>query len=167
MAIRSPMYCSVCGHRTSRKLVEEEGRERDVCENCGEIHYLNPKIVAGTLPLDNGRIWLARRAIEPRHGYWTHPAGFMELNETVEEGAARETMEELGMAVRLRGLLGVYSRPPMTTVHVVYLAEALNAPTGGQETLEFAAFTPEEIPWDDLAFWSTHQALRDWMRTSG
>lgn len=159
------VFCSACGQRTIRKLVPEEERERDVCPACGAIHYVNPKIVTGTLPVEDGRVWLLRRAIEPRYGYWTHPAGFMEMNETVEEGAARETMEELSMRVRVRELLGVYSRQPMSTVHIVYLADALEEPRGGKETLEFASFTPESIPWDELAFWSSHKALRDWIKT--
>lgn len=160
---RRPRFCTVCGSPLEFRLVPEEGRERDVCTSCGEIHYLNPKVVAGTLPVDGEMIWLARRAIEPRYGFWTHPAGFLEMHESVEEGAARETLEELGMEVEMGPLIGVYSRVPMSTVHIVYLARPLTSPTGGVETLEFAAFTPRSIPWDDLAFWSTHRALRDWI----
>ncbi|GAC1329915.1 MAG: NUDIX hydrolase [Chloroflexota bacterium] len=162
----TPFYCSHCGNPTVRKMVEEEERERQVCESCGVIHYVNPKVVAGTLPVDGDRVWLLRRAIEPRYGFWTHPAGFLEMNETVEEGAARETMEELSMRVDVRDLLGVYSRAPMSTVHIVYLADALELPRGGRETLEFAAFHPDTIPWDDLAFWSTQRALHDWIARS-
>ncbi len=159
-----PEFCSRCGQPTSRKFIPAEERKRDVCETCGHIHYVNPKIVAGTLPVDHRTVWLVRRAIEPRLGFWTHPAGFMEIGETVEEGAARETREELGMQVEVQKLLGVYSRTRMNTVHIVYLARPLSGPTGGAETLEFASFTPETAPWDRLAFWSTHRALRDWMQ---
>ena len=160
-------YCLVCGEPLVECYVEAEERERSVCDACGYIHYLNPKVVAGTIPVHDGRVWLLRRAIEPRRGHWTFPAGFMEMDETVEEAAARETREELGIRIRLDRLLNVYSRSSMTTVHIIYLAEALSQPSGGKETLEYADFVPDEIPWDDLAFWSTQAALRDWVQTTG
>jgi ADP-ribose pyrophosphatase YjhB (NUDIX family) len=146
------------------RFVPEEARQRHVCPSCGHIYYLNPKIVAGTIPLSDGKIWLLRRAIEPRYGAWTFPAGFMELGETVEQAAIRETWEELSLEVRLGPLVGIYSRPVAGNVHVVYVAEAISAPQGGRETLEFSLFTPEEIPWHELAFWSTEEALRECVR---
>jgi ADP-ribose pyrophosphatase YjhB (NUDIX family) len=145
------------------RFLENEGRERLVCVECGHVHYLNPHVVAGAIPVVDGRVWLLRRAIEPRYGAWTYPAGFMEMGETVEEAATRETREELNLEIRIDRLLGVYSRPPMTTVVVVYLATALSLPTVGQETLEFASFAPQKIPWGALAFWSTRAALTDWV----
>jgi len=162
-----PVFCEVCGGPLVERFVPEEERDRLVCVHCGHIHYINPKIVAGTIPVAAGRVWLLRRAIEPRLGAWTFPAGFMEMGETVEEAAARETLEELNLRVRLGRLLNVYSRHVTSTVHIVYLAEALSEPTGGKETLEFASFGPGEIPWDELAFWSTREALEDWIRTLG
>jgi ADP-ribose pyrophosphatase YjhB (NUDIX family) len=136
-----------------------------VCGSCGSIHYVNPKIVAGTIPVRDGRVWLLRRAIEPRLGTWTFPSGFMEMGETVEDAAIRETLEELGMQISLGRLLNAYSLPSMTTVHLIYLAAALSDPVGGSETLEYKLFHPEEIPWEELSFWSTHQALREWIET--
>lgn len=163
----SPTYCYVCGHELAEQFVPEEERERLVCLACGHIHYLNPKIVAGTIPATDGGVWLLRRAIEPRLGAWTFPAGFMEMGESVEEAAARETLEELNLRVRVGSLLNVYSRSVTWTVHIVYLAEPLSEPSAGKEALEIGLFPANCIPWDDLAFWSTEAALEDWVRTLG
>jgi ADP-ribose pyrophosphatase YjhB (NUDIX family) len=160
-----PAFCPSCGGGLLHRFVPEEERERLVCAGCGAIHYVNPKVVAGTIPVADGRVWLLRRAIEPRLGWWTFPAGFMEMGESVEEAAVRETLEELNLEVRLTGLLNVYSLPTMTTVHIIYRAEALSQPSLGKEALELASFPPEEVPWDDLAFWSTRAALEDWVRS--
>jgi 8-oxo-dGTP pyrophosphatase MutT (NUDIX family) len=94
-------FCPACGNRLETQYVEEEGRERPVCVVCGRIHYRNPVVVAGLLPLVDGRLWMLRRAIEPRYGFWTFPAGYMELGETVEQAAIRETREELNLDVEL------------------------------------------------------------------
>lgn len=158
-------FCVQCGSRLTDRYLEDEERNRLVCVGCGYIHYLNPIIVAGTIPAQNGCVWLLRRAIEPRYGAWTFPAGFMEMGESVEEAATRETLEELNLPISLGSLLGVYSRRHMTNVHVIYLAAPLGKPSPGRESLEIGLFAPEEIPWDDLAFWTTQQALRDWQRT--
>ncbi len=162
-ALRDTGFCPACGAPLVERFVPDEGRNRLVCESCGRIHYLNPKVVAGALPVVDGRIWLLRRAIEPAYGAWTFPAGFMEMGETVEDAARRETREELNMEIRLQRLLNVYSRPAMPTVLVVYLADAISEPSIGHETLEFASFSATEIPWKHLAFWNTHAALRDWL----
>ena len=106
---------------------------------------------------------MLRRAIEPRYGYWTYPAGYMELGETVEDAARRETREELNMDVALDGLVGVYSFPNTSNVHVVYRGNVLSQPSPGQEALEMRHFSPDAIPWEGLAFRTTHQALRDWL----
>lgn len=159
-----PQYCPACGNQLERRYVEAEERRRLVCTVCGEIHYINPKVVAATLPVVDGRIWLLRRAIEPRLGTWTFPAGFMEMGESVEEAARRETFEELHLDVRIERLIGIYSRPESPTVLIAYLAAALSEPTGGAEALEFASFAPEAIPWRRLAFWNTEAALQDWLR---
>jgi ADP-ribose pyrophosphatase YjhB (NUDIX family) len=163
MLYTAPAFCPHCADRLQERFVPEEERDRLVCTGCGQILYINPKIVAGTIPVVDGRVWLLRRGIEPRYGSWTFPAGFMEMGESVEEAAARETLEELNVQVTIRRLLNVYSLPTMSTVHIIYLAEALTDATGGKETLEFATFAPHEIPWDDLAFWSTRAALEDWV----
>lgn len=131
--------------------------------DCGHIYYLNPKIVAGTIPVKDGRVWLLRRAIEPRRGFWTFPAGFMEMGETVEEAAIRETLEELNLHVEMGDLVGIYSRPEMTTVHIIYRTQAISEPSAGKESLGFRLFMPSEIPWGELAFWTTRRALEDWV----
>lgn len=158
-----PRFCPGCGQPLEMQFVEAEDRHRLVCTQCSEIHYINPKVVAGVMPVVDGRVWLLRRAIQPRLGTWTFPAGFMEMGETVEQAAQRETFEELHLEVRLIRLLNIYSRTESPTVLIVYLAEALTEPTGGSEALEFACFGPDEIPWADLSFWNTEAALRDWI----
>lgn len=156
-------YCLVCGGALVERAVEGDERPRLVCDACGYIHYQNPTVVAGTIPVADGRVWLLRRAVEPRVGAWTFPAGFMELGETVQEAAARETREELNLEVRIERLLNVYSWPYLRNIHVIYVAEALSVPSLGPEALQCAAFKPEDIPWDDLAFNTTSAALRDWL----
>jgi ADP-ribose pyrophosphatase YjhB (NUDIX family) len=126
---------------------------------------LNPKVVGATLPIENGKVWLLRRGIEPRFGFWTYPAGYQEVDETTEGAAIRETREEIGCDVELDALLGVYSRPHGPVVTIVYLAHFATAdavPHSSTEAIEVGAFSPEEIPWADLAFPSTVQALHDW-----
>jgi ADP-ribose pyrophosphatase YjhB (NUDIX family) len=166
--ISSPLaFCPVCGKELRERFVDEEERDRLVCVDCGHIYYQNPKIVAGTIPVKDASVWLLRRAIEPRRGFWTFPAGFMEMGETVEEAAIRETLEELNMQVELDGLVGIYSRPEMMTVHIIYQARAVSEPAGGKESLEFRLFVPGEIPWGELAFWTTRRALEDWANGMG
>lgn len=164
-AARAIAFCPACGGLLLERFVPEEVRDRLVCESCGRIHYINPNVVAGALPIVNGRVWLLRRGIEPAYGAWTFPAGFMEMGETVENAARRETLEELNLEIKVQRLLNVYSRPATPTVLVVYLAEALSDPSIGHETLDFGSFSPAEIPWKHLAFWNTHAALRDWLAT--
>ena len=160
----SASFCPECGHVVERRFVDVEGRHRLVCDQ-GHIHYENPTVVAGTVPVHNGRVWLLRRAIEPRLGFWTFPAGYMELGESVEEAAARETREEIGLEVKLTGLLGVYSRPEATTVFIVFMAQAGDGAVALDESLEVRCFGSDELPWDDLAFWSTRRALEDWVES--
>jgi len=160
----SHSFCPKCGQALEDRYVEDEGRNRLVCSACSQIHYLNPIVVAGVVPQSENGVWLLRRAIEPRRGFWTFPAGFMEIGETVEEAAQRETREELNMSVRLERLLGVYSLSSMTNVQVVFLGTAVSEPSAGSETLDFALFAPHRVPWQELAFWSTRMALEDWLR---
>ena len=161
-------YCTNCGSELVESLLPTEERVRHYCPSCGHVHYVNPKVVCGTLPVEDGKVWLLRRGIEPRLGFWTHPAGFMEIDETAEEGAKRETHEELGCVVRIEGLLGVYSRPfaPVNVVYLTSLSPEGGRPTTTAEALEVRAFAPPEIPWDELAFLSTHAALLDWITRS-
>lgn len=158
-------YCQRCGGRVAWKMVPAEGRRRFLCGRCGFIAYQNPKIVAATLPVKAGKIYLLRRAIEPAKGLWSHPAGYMELGETVERAAIRETREEICCGVKLVGAPKIYSYADAAVLTVVYDAVVVRGkPRPGQESLEVAAFRPAEIPWRQLAFRSTFHALRDWMR---
>jgi ADP-ribose pyrophosphatase YjhB (NUDIX family) len=130
---------------------------------------LNPKIVSGTLPIQDGKVWLLRRGIEPRYGYWTYPAGYQELDETTEHAAMRETLEELGLRVEVGPLFGVYSRAGSHVVNVVYLARLSgdpHTPSLTSEAIEVGLFAPDGIPWEELAFPSTHAVLRDWVARS-
>ncbi len=163
-----PKFCSQCGAPLKETFVSEEGRERLRCSKCGIIAYLNPFIVAGLIPQQSGKIFLLKRGIEPAKGTWTFPAGFVELGETVQEGAVRETKEETGLEVRCGELLGIYSFKNFPVVTIVYLGEVV----GGSiqtclESSEVKAVSPHEIPWDQLAFMSTKDALRDWAEHYG
>jgi ADP-ribose pyrophosphatase YjhB (NUDIX family) len=158
-------HCRRCGGKLFWKPVRAEGRRRYVCERCDRISYQNPKIVAATLPQRKGKIFLLRRAIEPARGLWTFPAGFMELAETVEEAARRETREEICCRVRLLDAPRVYSYADAAVVTIVHRARVEGrAPRPGVESLEVRAFAPRDIPWEQLAFRSTFHALRDWAR---
>ncbi|MGI8580423.1 MAG: NUDIX hydrolase [Solirubrobacteraceae bacterium] len=132
------------------------------CESCGYGAYYNPKPVACAIPRDaDGRIWLLRRAFDPGAGRWTFPGGFVDLGESVPNAARRETREEMEIEIELGSLVGVYSSGGDRIVLVVYEARALGEPATTEEATEVRAFAPAEIPWDDLAFWSTEAALRD------
>jgi ADP-ribose pyrophosphatase YjhB (NUDIX family) len=147
------IYCSTCGARVIEKVPVGDDRSRFVCEACHTVHYQNPKIVAGCIPEWNGRLLLCRRAIEPRHGLWTMPAGFMENGETTEQAAARETWEEARARVENMVLYGVFSIPHISQVYMMFRAGLQSekfAP--GPESLEVRLFEEHEIPWDELAF---------------
>ena len=136
------------------------------CDACGYVAFYNPKPVAAAIPRDaDGNIVLLRRAFDPGAGLWTFPGGFVDLGESVEDAARRETREELDIDVELGGLVGVYSRPEDRVVLVVFAATATAMPRTTEEATEVVAFTPDAIPWDELAFWSTEQALRDHLAT--
>jgi len=161
-------YCSQCGSGVSLLMPEGDNRDRHVCDACAHIHYVNPNIVAGCIVEagtgDERQLLLCRRAIEPRVGFWTMPAGFMENGETVAEAAARETMEEAGAHVDVYMLMGVYSIPHISQVHMMFRGTLLNddfAP--GIESLETVLFRPEDIPWDELAFRVTSMALKQYL----
>jgi 8-oxo-dGTP diphosphatase len=132
------------------------------CDACGYAAFYNPKPVAGAIPREpDGRIWLLRRGFEPGAGKWTFPGGFVDLGESVEEAAVREAKEELEVDIAVTGLVGLYSRPQDRVVLVVYAATLDGEPRPTPEAPEIRAFAPDEVPWDELAFWSTEQALRD------
>jgi ADP-ribose pyrophosphatase YjhB (NUDIX family) len=138
------------------------------CDNCGYAAFYNPKPVACAIPREpDGRLWLLRRGFDPSAGLWTFPGGFVDLGESVEEAARREAKEELEIDVELTGLVGVYSRPQDRVVLVVYDAKPRGEPQPTPEAPEVRAFAPDQVPWDELAFWSTEQALRDVLGRDG
>lgn len=158
-------FCSECAHPVSLLIPADDNRLRHVCEQCGTIHYQNPKMVVGSIPVweHNGatRVLLCRRAIEPRYGYWTLPAGFMENEETTGEAALRETFEEAGARIELHELFSLLNVPHVHQVHLFYRATLLDLDyQAGTESLEVQLFSEDEIPWDDIAFPTVGQTLR-------
>ena len=147
------IYCSNCGKRVVEKTPEGDSRLRHVCEACDIVHYQNPKIVAGCIPVWENRLLLCKRAIEPRYGLWTLPAGFMENGESTEQAAARETMEEACASVEELKLYGVFSIPQINQVYMMFRASLQSADyNSGPESLDVRLFEEHEIPWDELAF---------------
>lgn len=145
-----------------------DSRDRHVCADCGWIHYINPKIVVGAVCTWEERVLLCKRAIEPRLGYWTVPAGFLEENETTQVGAAREVWEEACARITVGPLLGLYNIPRISQIHMMYRAEMKTSEHGvGEESLEVELFAWKDIPWDDLAFPSSRWALQDFRKTLG
>ena len=145
----------------SRRVPKGDSRGRRVCDHCGFVDYVNPRVVVGAVCTWETRILLCRRSIEPRRGFWTLPAGFLEEGETVEEGVLREAREEAGADLELDGLLGVYSVPRVSQVQLFFRARLLlPAVSAGEETLEVRLASWDEIPWDDLAFPTVHWALQ-------
>ncbi len=154
-------FCSACGAKVSQRVPPGDSLPRHVCDACGAIHYRNPRLVVGALPEWEDRILLCRRAIEPRHGKWTLPAGFMENGESVADAARRETLEEACARVELGEMYSMISVPHIHQVHVIYRSRLLDldfAP--GVETLELRLFSEDEIPWDEIAFRTIAITLR-------
>jgi ADP-ribose pyrophosphatase YjhB (NUDIX family) len=149
-----------------RRIPEGDERERSICVDCGHIDYQNPKVVVGTVVVSNGEILMCRRAIEPRRGFWTLPAGYLELGETLEEGAAREAMEEATAAIHIDGILGVFSVARIGQVQVIFRGRFADQDkpsfSAGPESLEVALFAWDQIPWDDIAFPTVGWALQAW-----
>ncbi len=147
------LFCSQCGSETSRKIPKYDDHPRFVCQTCDHIHYQNPNLVVGTLPTWEDRLLLCRRAIEPGYGLWTLPGGFMENDETVEQGAMRETFEECHADVELIAPYTIYSIPHINQVHMMFRANMRNSQfSGGKESLEVKLFHHSTIPWNEIAF---------------
>ncbi|MBU9648564.1 NUDIX hydrolase [Burkholderia multivorans] len=154
-------FCSVCGHEVIARIPQGDNRERFVCDHCGTIHYQNPRNVVGTVPVWGEQVLLCRRAIEPRYGFWTLPAGFMEMGETTAEAAARETLEEAGARVEVQNLFTLLNVPHVHQVHLFYLARLVDPEfEAGEESLEVKLFDEADIPWDEIAFPTVSQTLR-------
>jgi ADP-ribose pyrophosphatase YjhB (NUDIX family) len=158
-----PAYCPACGKPVAERVLEADHRPRLVCPD-GHVTWRNPRLVVGTLPVRGGRVFLARRAIEPGAGLWTYPGGFLELGEAAQEGARRETEEETQLRIEVGRLIGAYSRPAAGVVTLVYEATVVGGQAEpGAETTEVRDFGPDEIPWAELAFTTVDSALRDWV----
>jgi len=158
-------FCSRCGAPLVFGTVPGEDRDRLACATCGHVAYVNPRLVVTTLPItDAGEIILIRRGIEPGHGLWAQPGGFLEVDETVNQGAIRETWEETGLIVEPGEIVGLYTRLEASVVTIVFEARIVGgtaAPT--PEATEIVGYRPEEIPWPEIAFRTTVYALRDWL----
>lgn len=158
-------HCTVCGGRLVLGPVAGEERDRLVCDSCGHIAYVNPRLVVSTIPVtEAGDVVLIRRGFEPGRGWWAQPGGFLEVDETVTEGAVRETLEETGLVVDPHEVIGLYARLEAAVIVLAYEARVV----GGEartspEALEIQAFAPEAIPWDGIAFRTTWWALVDWL----
>jgi ADP-ribose pyrophosphatase YjhB (NUDIX family) len=158
-----PSFCPACGKPVEPRLLEEDHRPRLVCPD-GHVTWRNPRVVVGALPIQAGRVFLARRAIEPGLGRWTYPGGFLEVGESAQEGARREAEEETELRIEVGRLIGVYSRPHVGIVTILFAADIVGGrPEPAAETTEVRGFDPDEIPWDELAFTTVESALRDWV----
>ncbi|MGA0805684.1 MAG: NUDIX hydrolase [Pseudohongiellaceae bacterium] len=158
-------YCTECGKRLRLRIPDHDDRERHVCEDCGHIHYVNPRIIVCAIPAWGDRVLLCKRAIEPRYGTWTLPGGFMELGESTQEAAARETREEAGASIEVLELYSMFNVIHIDQVHLFFRA-SLHTPqyTAGVESLEVDLFREAEVPWDNIAFPAVAATLRQYFR---
>jgi ADP-ribose pyrophosphatase YjhB (NUDIX family) len=158
-------YCSNCGEKIAYGSVEGEHLPRFHCGSCGTIHYQNPKIIVGCLPIWEDKVMLCRRSIEPQFGLWNIPGGFMENDETVEQGAAREMMEETFGRVRILGLHTMFNVLPVNQLHLHFLAELMDLNYAiTPESSEIILFEEADIPWSDIAFASSRFALKQYFK---
>lgn len=156
-------YCSQCGGSLQHRVPEGDNLPRYICNNCAEIHYHNPRVITGCLPIWQDKVLMCKRAIEPRYGYWTLPAGFLELGETAAQGAARETMEEARAQVEVRNLYSFINVTYIGQIYTLYLADMLNLDFGpGPESLEVELMTEDDIPWSELAFPTVKLSLQNY-----
>ena len=153
-------FCSNCGSHVQQAVPEGDHKLRYVCSNCGTVHYDNPRMIVGCLPRWKDRVLLCKRSNDPKRGFWTLPAGFMENNEAIEAGAMRETREEAHAEVEIIRLFSVYSVPVVSQVYLFFLANLKNLDFHpGTETETTALFSESEIPWQELAFSSVKFTL--------
>ena len=164
--LKTPIkHCKNCGGAVVYRLPDDgDTKSRAICTACQTVHYENPLMVVGTVPYWGDRVLLCKRNIEPRFGTWTLPAGFMELDETLEQGAARETVEEAGADIALGRLFSVISVPQAAQVHIYFLAQLRSLVFNpGFESQEVRLFAPEDIPWDELSFRTVSWTLRRYL----
>ena len=158
------MFCIKCGSKTNNVRLNGESIFRDVCSSCNYIHYVNPKIIVGALPFKNNRILLCKRDIHPGFGKWTLPSGFMEMGESLEQGAKREALEEANLEISIKMLYGTYSIPEIGQVLFIYIAKILNEDfKAADETSEVRLFDIDTIPWDQIAFPSVQYFLNKYV----
>jgi ADP-ribose pyrophosphatase YjhB (NUDIX family) len=156
-------FCTSCGSPVSLRIPEGDDRERFVCTVCDLVHYSNPRVIVGCLPVHDGKVLLCKRAIEPRKNYWTLPAGFMENGETTQQGAARETWEEARARVSDLDLYRVFDVPYISQVYMFYRCRLDNGEFGvGPESFETALYSRENIPWDEIAFPVVYETLQEY-----
>ncbi|MGQ9426339.1 NUDIX hydrolase [Gilvimarinus sp. F26214L] len=154
-------FCSSCGSQLEQRIPEGDDRERHVCASCDTIHYTNPRIITGCLPIHDGKVLLCKRAIEPRHGFWTLPAGFMENGETTQEGALRESWEEARARIDVHELYTLFNLPYINQVYMFYRGTLQDLDfSPGLESLEVDLFSEAQIPWGELAFPVVERTLR-------
>ena len=158
-------FCPRCAGHLEGRVIKRGEPERLVCEECGFVLYLGPKLVAGAIIESDGGILLIQRAIEPGYGKWTFPGGFVELGEVAEAAAGREALEEAGVEIEVVGIVGLYSYEEQIPAIAVFAARQIGGePAALDETLDVRSFTRGELPWPELAFPSSEQALKDYLR---
>jgi ADP-ribose pyrophosphatase YjhB (NUDIX family) len=156
-------FCTSCGNSVTLKIPEGDDRERFVCIDCDLIHYSNPRVIVGCVPVYEGKLLLCKRAIEPRKNYWTLPAGFMENGETTPQGAARETWEEARAQVSSLELYRVFDVPYISQIYMFYRCDVDEGAFGvGPESLESGFYAEEDIPWDEIAFPVVYETLKEY-----
>jgi len=156
-------FCTLCGNKLILRIPEADDRERHVCNACGHVHYLNPRIIVCAIPVWEDRILLCKRAIEPHYGLWTLPGGFMENDETTQNAASRETLEEAGASIEVHDLYSMFNVSHINQVHLFFRA-SLTSPrfSPGKESLEVGLFSRDEIPWNEIAFATVESTLRQY-----
>jgi ADP-ribose pyrophosphatase YjhB (NUDIX family) len=154
-------FCLECGAgEVRRRIPDGDTHTRDVCDACGYVHYVNPKIIAGSIPVWEGRILMCKRAIEPRRGFWTLPAGFLELGETMSEGARREALEEANARVEIGDLYALYSVPHISQVYALFSGSLLDVDfSPGSESSQVVLYREEDVPWGEIAFPAIRKTL--------
>lgn len=158
-------FCTECGGTLELRIPEHDDRERHVCGSCAHVHYVNPRLIVCAIPTWQDRVLLCKRAIEPRYGTWTLPGGFMELGESTQEAAARETREEAGANIEVHELYSLFNVIHIDQVHLFFRASLLTPDyTAGIESLDVGLFREPEVPWDNIAFPAVAATLRQYFR---